>query len=684
MRETAKYSQSHNAEASLHDDNNRPKYAAHRDKSSLITLVYWVILMLYLEYTFRLFAYDAFFSKALVFTGLFALLSAVILYFFTSLFPKKLNFGIAVAITFSLCIYYSAQFVYLEIFSYPFTLFSVQNAGQIIEFSDFIKVEIKQNTVALIIFILPLIFVSAAGLRLIGFFRAKKLARAASAVSAFALYGLCVLIIFLSGTGVNSLYSLYFKTNVPQVTQQKLGVLTTGRLDAQRRIFGFDEQAEDENEELIREIIQPAAAQPDPSPDEPEPKPNIMEIDFDKLIAATADKTLKDMDAYFSKVIPTMQNKHTGLFKGDNLILITAESFSTLAVSQKYTPTLYKLMSEGIRFNNFYNPGWGVSTSDGEYVACAGLIPKSGVWSMYKSGRNAMPFFLGNQFLKLGSYGETFAYHNNTYNYYRRDISHPNMGYTYKALGKGLILPNPKDWPQSDLEMIDATVPDFINQDKFHAYYMTVSGHMIYSYSGNRQAVLNREAVYDLNLPEACQSYVACNITLDKAMESLLKHLENAGKLDNTVITISGDHTPYGLTREEKDILAGKTLEGKFEVYKSTLIIWKNKLAPITVDKPVSSLDILPTLSNLFGLEYDSRLLMGRDALSDSEGLVMLSDRSFITDRCFYNAGTGAVTAFGAEKLPSREYVDEIKKMVSNKFSYSAKILDKNYYVHIG
>lgn len=90
------------------------------------------------------------------------------------------------------------------------------------------------------------------------------------------------------------------------------------------------------------------------------------------------------------------------MFKGDNLILITAESFSPYAISPELTPTLYKMSTQGFVFNNFYNPIWGVSTTDGEYVACTGLIPKSGIWSFYRSGRNAMPFVMGNQFKKLG------------------------------------------------------------------------------------------------------------------------------------------------------------------------------------------------------------------------------------------------------------------------------------------
>ena len=142
------------------------------------------------------------------------------------------------------------------------------------------------------------------------------------------------------------------------------------------------------------------------------------------------------------------------------------------------------MVHEGYHFTNFYNPIWEVSTSDGEYVACTGLIPKSGVWSFYESGSNKMPFVMGNQLKKLGY--KTIAYHNHTYNYYKRHVSHPNMGYEYKGVGNGLKVK--KVWPASDLEMLENTIPEYIDEQPFHAYYMTVSGHLRYI-TGNSMAL---------------------------------------------------------------------------------------------------------------------------------------------------------------------------------------------------
>ena len=116
------------------------------------------------------------------------------------------------------------------------------------------------------------------------------------------------------------------------------------------------------------------------------------DIPFEELIKKEGNEAIRSMHKYFSSVKPTKKNEYTGKFKGKNLILITAEGFSPYAVRKDITPTLYKMQEEGFKFNNFYTPTWGVSTSDGEYVACTGLLPKEGIWSFYKSSKNYMPF----------------------------------------------------------------------------------------------------------------------------------------------------------------------------------------------------------------------------------------------------------------------------------------------------
>jgi phosphoglycerol transferase MdoB-like AlkP superfamily enzyme len=170
---------------------------------------------------------------------------------------------------------------------------------------------------------------------------------------------------------------------------------------------------------------------------------------------------------------------------------------------------------------------------------------------------------------------------------------------------------------------------------------------------------------------------------LDRALELLLDQLEQAGVADRTVIALSADHYPYGWEKEKLDELAGHQVDPNFEIYKNHFILWNAAMKEtIVVEEPCSSLDIIPTLSNLFGLEYDSRLLMGQDILSDAEPLVLLSNRSFITDKVMYNSETGDVTNLTEEVLPEN-YIRNLNKVIKNKFTVSESILKNDYYRYV-
>jgi len=252
------------------------------------------------------------------------------------------------------------------------------------------------------------------------------------------------------------------------------------------------------------------------------------------------------------------------------------------------------------------------------------------------------------------------------------------MGYDYTGVGNGLELPR-LVWPNSDLEMMEATVDDYIGQQPFHAYYMTVSGHLEYNFGGNAMAARNRDAVADLPYSDALKAYIACHIELDKALEYLLDRLNAAGIAENTVIVLSTDHYPYGLDGVDGiSQFLGHPVDKNFELYENNLIIYVQGMEPVTVDRPASSLDIIPTISNLMGLQYDSRFLMGQDLLSNSESLVIFKDRSFITDRGYRIRGGDFVPHPGIEV--NDHYGDYIRAVIDAKFSASASILDLDYY----
>ena len=411
---------------------------------------------------------------------------------------------------------------------------------------------------------------------------------------------------------------------------------------------------------------------------------NVIEsIDFTALADSTDSDILKATDEYLSNATPTRKNNYTGLLKDYNLITICAESFCPWFISEELTPTLYKLSHTGILFENYYGTFQSVTTN-GEYTMCMGLYPDMSRTktdsSFNVAGTNYLPFCLGNALKGMGY--QAWGYHDYIGDFYNRNITHANMGYTFKAADSGLAMKI--DWPSSDLEMMEVSVDDYINSgEPFHAYYMTFSGHYQYNWD-NAMSAKNRDAVKDLPYSEPVKAYIACNLELEYALEYLMQRLGEAGVADKTCIVLTNDHYPYGLTEDEYNELAGQTLDTTFEKYRNSFICYVPGLSEnIVVDEYCSTADILPTLLNLFGVDYDSRLLAGTDVLSSGLHVAVLSDKSFLTKTFRYDAGTETVIPADENTTVSDKLAEAYRLYVDSRFQLSGNILNSDYYAHV-
>lgn len=631
--------------------------------------IYMVFSLIYMELILRVATSQSFIGNGFFIAAMFVSFYGLTAYLLTSMFGKRINSFLSTLMLMFFWLLFSSQLVYNKIFKTYYTVYSVTRGAKVLEFWQDIIIYTTRSILWIILLSLPLTLYIVYFRKRISLKRSGFKNRAVVLAFALIFYVGAVFSINLGSKDVLSSYDLYYKSTDQIMSVEKLGLATTMRLDLQRMISGWSpviEAPELENEEN------------DPPEEKPSIEYNVMDIDFDELIENEANEELKEMHEYFANLNPTQKNEYTGIYEGYNLILITAEGFSPYAVHEEVTPTLYKMVNKGYNFTNFYTPIWGVSTSDGEYVACTGLIPKSGVWSFTESAKIDMPFVMGNQLKSLGY--KTMAYHNHTYDYYNRDKSHPNMGYDYKGVGNGLEVK--KVWPASDLEMMEVTIPEFIEEEPFHTYYMTVSGHLRYTFTGNSMAAKNRDLVQELEYSDDAKAYIACQIELDRALEHLLAELEERGIADKTLIAISSDHYPYGLEEDALNELAGHKVERDFELYKNHFILYVDGMEPQVIDKPASSLDIIPTISNMLGLEFDSRLLMGRDIFAPGEPLVIFSNRSFITDKARYNSRTKEFETTEGINV-SDTYQRRIQNIINAKFYYSAKILETDYYSKI-
>lgn len=438
---------------------------------------------------------------------------------------------------------------------------------------------------------------------------------------------------------------------------------------------------------------------PDPSEGTEETQPtqppvvygeHTLGLDFGALAEAEENRNVAALHSYLASLTPAKENAYTGLFAGKNLIFITAEAFTGVFIDPELTPTLYRLATQGIQFTDYYQPLWGASTTGGEYSNLVGQVPADGS-CMREAIQQDLFMTIGNQLQALGY--SSAAFHNNHHTYYDRHETHTYLGYDYfMGYGNGIEEGVSLNWPQSDLEMIDYTVPLYIGKQPFSVYYMSVSGHSNYSREGNDMSRKNYDKVAHLDCSEAVKCYIAANLELENALTSLLAQLEEAGILDDTVIVVAADHYPYGLKpsstwdsdEDYLEELFGQKVND-FVRDQNTLIIWSGAIEDmdIVVEDPVYSLDILPTLSNLFGVEYDSRLFVGRDVFSEEDALVMWPiSGSWKTDKGSYLAATGEfIPAEGVQV--DEGYVERIKTTIRNKLKYSKGIAYCDYFDYV-
>ena len=414
---------------------------------------------------------------------------------------------------------------------------------------------------------------------------------------------------------------------------------------------------------------------------------NIIEgLDFSAIANSASDENIKQIASYLSTVEPTKKNEYTGMFEGYNLIMLCAESFSPIAVSPELTPTLYKMMNSGFVFSNYWTM-WPSNTTNGEYSFLTGLVPdlakpkKDGSFLFTYEKDIQMNLTLASYFGGAGC--SPRAYHNHTRNYYSRCYTHPRLGFTFK--GKEDI-GGLSGWPESDLIMMERTLGEYINDEQFFTYYMTVSGHHPYSFADSSVAKKNQALVEHLQMSEECKAYIACIIELDRALEHLITELDKAGKLETTVFCLSTDHYPYGLTdAQHQELLGHKYYYDGLESHKQALIIWNSAMETVKVDKPCCTIDVLPTLLNLFGFDYDSRLYSGRDILSDCEGIAITSNQSLILADSVYNSRYGFTYEYyhrTGKKVTDDRY-DRYIAEVKNRFAMASAILNYNFYSYL-
>ena len=631
------------------------------------------LFLFYIEIVFHILCFNSISIENIIMTVLFVVPISIIFTFLCSLFKnKKINSIILKILCLVIVIIYISQIIYFKLYDSFFTynsfVYLMAVKGGILK----VLQTILENIVGIIIILIPSVFIMFKYGKDIERINLRDSSVFLIFAMLFYIYGVFS-INTLDKDNRYSLYNLYYRLDIPVYSTKDFGLLTYLRLSFQRGMLNFEEK-ETSSEDIYTNEVTSLLKKVNI-------KYNTSNIDFDKLIKTENNKKIREIHEYISSKTPTKQNEYTGIFKGKNVIYILAESLSTMAIDKELTPTLYKMYNDGYNFPNYYSPKYPAGTADGEYMLEWGLIPVIGNdYSLIDLVYIDHPLNIATMFKNNGY--KTHAYHN-YYGYYNyRNKYFKTLDFDSYKFSTDMNISCTKNYHASDVDLINKSVDDFINDDKFFTYYISLSGHGDYEPSNNTMAKKNWSLVKNLKYSDKLKGYIASNIEFDRAMQVLLQKLEEAQKLDDTIIVISSDHSPYFLS--DNDLKVGyNTSINKFSKNKGIFFVYStDKDKKGAIDKYGMNMDVPATVYNLMGFDYDSRLLTGQDLMSDSECLVILSDRSFITSKGKYNSSNNKFIKTTKENI-SDNYVDIINNDIADRFKYSKSIQYNNYYKHL-
>lgn len=391
------------------------------------------------------------------------------------------------------------------------------------------------------------------------------------------------------------------------------------------------------------------------------------------------------------------KNEYTDIFKGKNVIFVHMESIQSFLMDYKFNgeevlPTVNKLASEGMFFDNFYPQISTGTSSDTEFTLLTSLMPAASgtvFVSYYNRTYNTIPKYLSN----LGY--STFSMHGNHASMWNRAKVHPKLGYqkmyfeeTFKYTEDDVI-----NLGINDSLFFEQAMPILEKIETENSPYMgtiiTLSNHSPFTY-------IDKYLPYDLSYTytnskgnkvttnylsgTAAGNYITSAHSADVALGEFIDYVNESDLFNDTIFVLYGDHESR-LSKSEMNYLINYNPETgnlydkndqKYKAYdafdhelskKTPLIIWsKNKNIRESINKKVSytmgMYDVMPTIGNMFG--FSNPFAMGHDIFSiKNNNTVVFPNGNFVTNKVYYNNVTGKYKTLKPGTVLDEDYIKE-------------------------
>lgn len=412
----------------------------------------------------------------------------------------------------------------------------------------------------------------------------------------------------------------------------------------------------------------------------------IDDTKWKEIIENEKNVKMNSLNNYFINRSITDKNEYTGLFEDKNLIVILMESVNDIFINPEYYPNFYKLVSEGWYWENNYSPRNSCATMNNEFSGMTGLYSIYNTCTASKYKNNSYYESIFNLYNNKNYI--TFSAHDYTEAYYPRKKIHTNMGSgEYFGVQKlGIDYSNEYiNWANDDdfmAEVLNIIDDKREKNEQFMTWLTTVSSHQPYSVNsiqGNKYYDLTENTKY----PKDVRRYMSKLKILDDGLGVLLEGLESRGILDDTVIVLYGDHYPYGISTDNLNKVLDYDTSEYYNAERVPFVIYNSEQEAKVFSEYTSYINILPTLANLFNLDYDPRLYLGTDILSDDyKSLVVFADGSWKNENYYYDATKNKITNFTDKEL-SLEELKNINDGINTKISVSSDVIKNNYFKYL-
>lgn len=391
-----------------------------------------------------------------------------------------------------------------------------------------------------------------------------------------------------------------------------------------------------------------------------------MEADYEKLKEEYNDRYGKEKYDF------------KGISKNSNVIVLQLESIQEFVINktingEQITPNLNKFLRENIEISNMNMQSYS-TTADSEHSSITSIYPMENGMSYSKFYTNTYD----NLFEMFNSANYTTSYmHGNEAKFW-------NRGNVYSKFGvQNIELKDKFD----DTEYINGFMSDEVlyrqgvekiknYQNPFMSFIVSASSHTPFELEGLQDRnkvridVGKYKGTYFGNYLEAV-NYA------DYAFGVLLEELKQEGLYEDTTILVFGDHNGINMYNEEmleflKQYNPDLTdVDIKLNYTKVACGLKIPGVPHIKIEKPVSKLDIKPTLAYLCDLE--DKFSLGTNMFGSKE-FVSLNNERIITNRYYYDENWYDIKT--GNQLDMESLDDDTKELLERYYNYMKKELE--------